>query len=119
MKHFAIALLAFVAVLGGANAALINSPLTTTNHLTAEQLYQICTGDEDGQGLCATYVMGVIEGMVIAEDKELCLPKKPLVYDNIGAAITEALRHTKIDRRSATAVGAVAGIMTRLYPCKH
>lgn len=111
--------LAIVAVLIAASpvraAPLIKSPLTPDHMLTAEQLYQICTSKEDGPGLCAIYVMGVAEGMMVAEDKEFC-PQGNIKYDAMAVMVTEALKG--FQRKNGSAVGAVSAALSATMPCK-
>jgi hypothetical protein len=96
-------------------AALINAPLTPDHSLTAEQLYRICIGNQDGQGLCATYVMGIAEGLIVASDRQFCPPGN-VTYDGMDRGVTEALKQSKF--RTGSAAGAVSGILTGVFPCK-
>jgi hypothetical protein len=96
-------------------AALINAPLTPDHPLTGEQLYQVCIGNPDGQGLCVTYVMGIAEGLIVASDQQFCPPGN-VTYDGMARAVTEALKQSKF--RTGSAARAVSGILTGVFPCK-
>jgi hypothetical protein len=87
--------------------------------LTAEQLYEMCSStDATLHKYCSIYVMGVVEGMVVANDPQLCLPGN-VSYEQMTIIVREGLKATFHDQQGthkALAAAAVAGLMSGMYP---
>jgi hypothetical protein len=100
VKPLAIAAVLIASLSSVQAAPMMKSPLTPDHAMTAEQLYVLSTSGGDGKGVCAIYVMGVAEGMIVAGDKEFCPPGN-FKYDAMAVGVTEALRRTQWKDRPA------------------
>ena len=83
--------------------------------ITAGLLSDICQVDRK---FCSTYVMGVFEGMRMANDQDIkCVPSS-LNYNTMTDMVVGGLQELKPKAKGEFAVVIVATIIATSFPCK-